>query len=227
MTRGRLLRLVFAPAATLLAAACGDIHLDAPGSSSVVVAKGGSGSSSSATVPQDMSGFCPSARPEENTRCDTVGATCEYGHSPDISCNATLACEGNPEDVKAWTPRPSRLCPIAECPQKGTAIAALDGQPCAVPAGADGGPPGDDDELICDAADGLCACTTGPDASHAHPRMWVCVKPSAGCPSSRPLIGQPCTGANLCDYGSCSFKRGLWMQCNGSAWFTRGSPACG
>ena len=41
---------------------------------------------------------------------------------------------------------------------------------------------------------------------------------------SGPLAGQPCLGTAWCDYGSCSFKRGVLMECRGDVWISGGAP---
>jgi hypothetical protein len=174
------------------------------------------------TIPRDAIVSC-GARPDEDSPCRNVGASCEYGESPDPECNTTLVCEGAANSVAAWTPRAAHTCNLHECP-KGN-IASLDGQPCNVPS-VDGGSPTPDAELQCTMTDGICACTTGPDGSHAHDRKWVCTSPTPDCPYQRPLAGQPCSPARLCDYGSCLFKRGLRMQCQSGVWLTGGSPTC-
>ncbi len=209
----------------MLLVACGDVYVDtARGGleSGAAVAR----SDPSQTIPQDTFVSCPDQRPDEDAPCNSVGATCEYGDSPDMSCNTTLACEGDENGLgSAWTPRPSQLCALAQCPS-GADIASIAGQPCDLPS-VDGGPPRDVDELLCTMNDGICACTIGPDAPHAHTRMWVCVRPDDGCPTSRPLAGQPCVQDTLCDYGSCLFKHGLRMQCKDGVWITGGSASCG
>jgi hypothetical protein len=220
--------------ATLLAAGCGNLYSDptepgpsfgpdtkAPAFGRVVDAAG--------TIPQDFPAPCAIGPRAEGTQCTSaeVGRVCEYGSSPDPQCNITVACTVTETLGPAWLARPSRLCPSYECP-KGAA-ASVDGKPCALPSN-DASPPSDSDELVCPMDDATCACTTGPDALHAHPRRWVCVKPTAGCPVERPLAGQSCTTPRLCDYGSCAWKRGLRMDCDTSkssaetAWQTGGAP---
>ncbi len=206
-----------------LLVACGDVYVDAP--RSVENAASVVRNDPSQTIPQDNFVSCQVSRPDENSPCDMVGATCEYGDSPDMSCNTTLACEGDVNAQNAaWTPRPSELCVLAQCP-KGN-VDSISGQPCDLPS-VDGGAPRDQDELLCPMTDGTCACTTGADGAHAHARMWVCARPEEGCPGTRPLAGQPCGLQSYCDYGSCLFKHGLRMQCKDGVWITGGSPSCG
>ncbi|HEY8078094.1 MAG TPA: hypothetical protein VIF62_28400 [Labilithrix sp.] len=210
-------------ALALVLVACGDVYIDTARS-----ALNGGGptvaTDPTQTIPHDDLVACPLTRPDEDSPCNGVGSTCEYGESPDPSCNTTLACEGDESGLGAWTPRPSQLCSLAQCPTGN--VAAISGQPCDLPEG-DAGPPRADDELQCPMSDGICACTNGPDAAHAHPRIWVCVKPELGCPTARPLAGQACIDDTLCDYGSCLFKRGLRMQCKDGVWITGGSASCG
>jgi hypothetical protein len=221
-------------AALTLVAACGDIYADPSGDPVEPPRPDFDGS---AVFPQDTPSHCPARRPIENAPCSAPGSTCEYGRSPDMQCNSTLACiggvttgapgslpppptSGGPTDRSYWYPRPSIVCRLDECPDGD--IAAVDGQPCAFPT-VDGGPPADADELVCPRTDGICACTTGRDAAHAHERRWVCHKPIAQCPTQRPLAGQTCEGNLWCDYGSCDFKRGLLMQCRDGVWITGGA----
>jgi hypothetical protein len=85
---------------------------------------------------------------------------------------------------------------------------------------------GDEAELICSTPQGTCACTTGPDGAHAHPRRWVCRAPGEGCPMQRPKLGQVCVGERACDYGACDFKRGSRMICQDETWQIEAAP-CG
>lgn len=159
---------------------------------------------------------CPPVRPRENGPCTAPGSICEYGASADQDCNTFLACRGSNPDAY-WEPLPSSPCRKSLCP-KDANVASLDGKPCAIDKPAEEGPVTDADEVVCNTTDGVCACTTGRDGASAHARRWVCVRPATSCPAHRPLAGQACTGGQWCDYGSCSFKRGLLMECIGSTW---------
>lgn len=207
------------------ASGCGDLYSDP-----VSIVVDGVDSSvdpptfdAAATVPRDFVVACP-AMAIEGAGCDLTGQTCEYGSSPDTRCNTTLACM--PSSVGAiWTARPSILCPSYACPASTATIDTVDGTACALPTADASAPPTDADELLCPMSDGVCACTTGVDAAHAHARRWVCVKPETGCPANRPLAGAFCPVQRICDYGSCAFKRGLRMDCDGEAWRSEGA-AC-
>jgi hypothetical protein len=210
--------LVLAGAA--LATACGDVYADVSTKSEPNPVT----TDASALIPRDLPASCPAGRPAENSFCNDVGATCEYGSSPDMDCNGTLACGGDPNSgLLAWTSRPGRLCSLKACPTG--SIASIAGSACDLPR-VDGGPPSEADEQMCAMTDGVCACTTGSDAAHAHPRTWICVKPVSPCPTTRPLAGQQCFTPQSCDYGSCAFKRGLKMECKDGVWITGGSSAC-
>jgi hypothetical protein len=147
---------------------------------------------------------------------------CEYGSSPDMHCNTTFACTPQIDQALRWEARTSILCATYACPAGDRD--SIDGTPCALPA-QDGAAPSSTDELVCPFSDGLCACTTGPDAAHSHERRWVCVKPTNGCPTGRPLVGQQCSSDRACDYGSCDFKRGTRMECQSGVWVT-GEAEC-
>lgn len=207
-----------------LAAACGDTYADTfqtGGAAQATAAPTGSFFDAGAVLPDDAIVACPDRRPDENAPCTVAGAACEYGASPDPACNATLACTSTETGALAWTRRPqaASVCAAAQCPSG--AVASLNGQPCDLPS-VDGGAPSDVDELVCTMDDGTCACTTGPDAAHAHARAWVCTVPRAPCPTRRPLAGEPCSDRLSCDYGSCDWKRGVKMECDSVVWLTGG-----
>jgi hypothetical protein len=153
--------------------------------------------------------LCP-PRAVENSPCSRASTVCEYGQSPDPSCNTVFVCAVDPSYGTYWTEQRRGSC-SATCPE---ADAIVDGAPC------DLGDAGsvDDAELQCATPRGNCACTTGPDGEHAHPRRWVCTKPADGCPDARPLLGQPCVGDHECDYGACAAKRGTLMICASGVW---------
>lgn len=213
--------------ALLVAAGCGDLYSDptASGDTSEQQAPGGVSVArdASATVPRDFITGCATTARVEGAACTgtALGTVCEYGSSPDMRCNTTLACTSNhPSLPPSWLARPSTLCPTYQCASG--AAATIDATPCALPTN-DGGPPTDADELVCPMDDAVCACTTGLDAAHAHERRWVCAKPAFDCPTARPLAGQSCSTPRVCDYGSCAFKRGLRMECASGVWLTGGS----
>ena len=210
----------------VVAAACGDLYSDpAVGPTEAAPSFGPSVDfdASAATAAREIAPSCPDIRGVEGTPCTSVGATCEYGSSPDEHCNTTLACAADMSASGAtWVARPSVLCPSYECPRGPSAPIA--GTPCSLPT-EDGGAPTDADELVCPMSDGICACTTGTDPAHAHARTWVCVKPPGSCPLIRPLVGAICDEARTCDYGSCAFKQGMKMECTGFAW-TSTSASC-
>ncbi|MDB5218357.1 MAG: hypothetical protein JWO86_6284 [Myxococcaceae bacterium] len=224
----RITALAVSAALGALGAACGDLYSDPqPGGGSFDnVSPVGSASApffdASALAPKDFVTACPHNPAVEGAQCESIGATCEYGSSPDQHCNTTLSCGPDGNFGTSWNARPSALCPSYECPHGPST--PIDGTPCSLPT-RDGGPPTDADELVCPMTDGICACTTGTDPAHAHARVWVCVKPPASCPSTRPLAGQTCGVDGPCDYGSCAFKRGMRMQCNQGVW-TSASASC-
>lgn len=208
---------------TTAAAACGDLYADpvpapvqSPSPSASVVVS----TPPPAADVVDTRSACQDQRPTSNSPCFEVGQTCEYGTSPDSRCNELLVCQQT-DLVGGWLARPWSACSRDLCPEAGK-IADLDGTPCSL--AADGGSEADD--LACAMLDGFCACTTGPDAAHTHERRWSCQKPDPGCPVQRPLVGQSCTRKDLtCDYGSCVFKEGRRMTCNGVRWDT-GDSSC-
>ena len=229
MTRTRRAgaRVVTPVLIALLAAACGDLYADpAVTFSSFSPDRGGVGIAvdAAASIPRDIVFPCALVAPVEGTpNCTATGVACEYGSSPDMRCNTTLTCAPDETFGITWTARPSVLCPSYQCPSGSSA--SLEGTACGLPT-SDAGAPADADELSCPMQDGVCACTTGTDALHAHARRWVCVKPTGNCPVTSPLAGQHCSGQGSCDYGSCGWKRGLRMECTSGVW-TTGSATCG
>ena len=215
-------RLAALASLVVLAAACGDLYSD-PVAGPTEFPPSIEGSPSGPAIALDAgsasaresSPSCPATRGVEGAFCSSVGTTCEYGSSPDQRCNTTLTCAPDVSAANSWVARPSVLCPSYECPRGPSAPIA--GTPCSLPS-EDGGTPTDADELVCPMSDGICACTTGTDPAHAHARVWVCVKPPAACPLTRPLVGDVCDQPRTCDYGSCAFKQGMKMECTGIAW---------
>jgi hypothetical protein len=203
--------------AIVLATACGDTVAE-PGGEPIAIPR----IDAAAILPPDLPTFCPDVRPSVNSPCQVEGSTCEFGTSPDMQCNRTYACV--PDSTgNLWVQRATDRCLSAACPSTPADIESIDNQPCTL--AADGGATTDAEEAVCAMTNGICACTTGADAAHAHERRWVCVRPNVGgCPIDRPLAGAACSGNLWCDYGSCKWKRGLLMQCKDNHWITGGAP---
>ena len=222
--RTTVARLATPVVVALLAAGCGDLYAD-PIESSPAFETDQAGPNvsidASASIPRDFLMNCPVDAPVEGGACNTPGAACEYGSSPDMRCNTTLACVPDASFGASWVARPSVLCPTYQGPTGDSA--SIDGTSCGLPT-MEAGAPSDSDELVCPMTGGICACTTGADAAHAHARRWVCVKPTPSCPYERPLAGQSCTSQRACDYGSCGFKRGVQMECTSNVWITGSAP---
>jgi hypothetical protein len=203
-----------APAAlvALAAWACGQVYADP--------VKQGFGSPSSPGIdsgilaPRLPAVPCPPTEVGENGPCDNEGNVCEYGSSPDPACNTSYRCVQDADYGDYWTEASPPKCPFS-CPPSS---AIVDGAPCNIAAYGDAGTPDDAAELQCATPNGTCACTTGPDGAHVHPRTWVCRKPAADCPAVRPLLGALCVGEHSCDYGACDFKRGSRMTCQDEVW---------
>ncbi|MCW5831281.1 MAG: hypothetical protein KIS78_02340 [Labilithrix sp.] len=153
-----------------------------------------------------------SYEPRENAPCTQRNAICEYGASPDTRCNTLFVCAHDSQYGSYWTEQTPPSC-TAECPSSSEIV---DGAPCDL--GDAGASP--EAELHCTTSVATCVCTTGRDGANAHPRQWVCTVPAAGCPTSRPLLGQPCSGVRSCDYGACASKRGMRMICEDDVWQT-------
>jgi hypothetical protein len=162
--------------------------------------------------------FCPPQRPKERYDCTLPGSSCEYGGSPDLTCDAIVDCAGIGVGRSVWTSRaPNSACVPHDCPRSFGDIVV--GSPCEIDV--DGGPAGDDAEYLCGYDQGTCGCTTGPDGAHAHARNWQCAAPPgfSRCPNQRPSLGAPCDVLGVtCDYGSCDFKHGTAVKCASNHW---------
>ena len=154
---------------------------------------------------------CPQAA-QENSPCSQIGAVCEYGTSPDQKCNTLFVCASDARYGSYWTEQTPPKC-TGVCPDTSQIV---EGAPCDL---GDAGS-GPEAELHCTTPAGSCACTTGRAGAHAHPRMWVCKRVEGDCPPKRPLLGSACSGARVCDYGACEFKRGSRMLCEDDVWQT-------
>lgn len=150
----------------------------------------------------------PDAGDPSGASCELRNAVCEYGTSPDPQCNRTYTCT---DPAEPWRERAHAKCFAAMCPAN-VPTSALEGTKCALEGG------DDNDEAICTLQDGTCACTTGRGASDHHERRWSCTKPILGCPIARPNVGQACGDEIICDYGSCTSKRGAAMKCASRVW---------
>jgi hypothetical protein len=146
-----------------------------------------------------------------DNECGDPGAVCEYGTSSDRECNGVFMCQGTGKNV--WTTRSHEHCFDNSACDPAAVMGMLDGKPCDLGPGAT-----DADDAICNAIDGVCACTTGRGGTDVHPRMWVCARPVATCPLHRPNIGASCTEDLFCDYGSCTSKRGIAVVCKTGTW---------
>jgi hypothetical protein len=200
-------------------AACGNVYADPVTRSSSSITPG---VDSGVSAPRQPGIPCPSSTASlENTPCPSAGGVCEYGSSPDPSCNTTFRCVNDAEFGLYFTEQESRTTCAFTCPADPSEI--VDGAPCDLAKYGDGGA-GDEEELQCTTALGTCACTTGPDGAHFHERRWVCKKTENCCPTERPHLGQICVGDHSCDYGACDFKRGSRMQCLDETWQIEASP---
>ncbi len=174
-------------------------------------------SSESSAQPITVTTYCPAGRPPVGETCGFPGSVCEYGDTVDVECNARLECVQRPQSTSAtWVARTSiTACSAEACPVSRELVAS-DGA-CTL-GDTDSG--ASVDERLCAYTRGLCACTTGPHAAKTHAPTWVCAPPPAApCPPQRPRIGQACaTLGDTCDYGSCLFKHGTAMRCDGIGW---------
>jgi hypothetical protein len=221
---GWLLRLA-ASSALLLACNLGDDYYPSSGGFGGVPGRATPFDAGSADTPgacdqADEGSSCFNFSPSEN-----ISASCEHKKLANPACNATLRCLGN-----EWTrAAPERSLCATECPT--AYVAEMPDGGCAIPnAGT----------LICEYPEGTCGCApiraVDPDAGEggagepdedagesdadAGPTVyeWRCVTPAAGCPRTRPRIGDDCVLPMSCDYGDCLFDDGVTLGCYDHHW---------
>jgi hypothetical protein len=126
------------------------------------------------------------------------GVQCEYGTSPDPSCNQLFECLNG-----TWASGgPGGICPAGTCPTH--FVDVPQGQVC-IPSGLD-----------CAYQEGECNCTFSSPAGTGTMPTWHCFRPQ-GCPEPRPRLGSACTQeGQSCDYGACS--GGIAETCMGGYW---------
>jgi hypothetical protein len=137
---------------------------------------------------------CPLSNPGEGAACSQPGLQCEYGNAWwNLSCDEVLECRNGvftsaPFGCTTCEPQPAPNPP--SCPPDTGSFKS----PC----------PSAQSGVVCFYGQGSsCTCEQvpvpdgGPDGG---PR-WEC-NPSAGCPSTRPRLGEPCNGGLVCPYGA-------------------------
>lgn len=159
---------------------------------------------------------CPGATPTQGGACGPQGLACEYGTATTQECDTVATCNGGRWEVVApdMTKSACQTGPASECPSSFTTVPV--GQHC------------DFYPLVCDYAQGRCACTVrqSPTVTDASAQAtWICPSPSGGCPLPRPDLGTPCTGNAECDYGTCAIPGATAQTCTGGVWTEEGT-AC-
>jgi hypothetical protein len=178
-----------------------------------------SGSSGSGSSSGGSSGSpCPATPPAQGAPCSAACnqappaapcLTCEWGTSPDQTCNEAATCSGGAWQRRGHTPGDCQPpSPPASCPPS---FASVPRRAHCSPYGA-----------ICDYPQGLCACNVafGPAPVDASAEAtWSCQDPGPGCPTPRPLLGSACSQEGLqCDYGACVIPGGGTEACSGGIW---------
>ena len=162
---------------------------------------------------------CPITRPTPDSACGGDVGTCEYGTSPDPSCNVVATCEST-----GWVITEPSHCPT-DCPGGFDGLAP--GTPCNA-------------TDVCTYLEATCGCAgavapgldggsdADPDAEAgvATSGHWQCVRPGNGCPARRPQPGTHCNGSSTCDYGTCTFGAQLTYECMQHAWVTVPGGGC-
>jgi hypothetical protein len=212
------MRLDFLPAAVLLAGvlgACGGstFSMEQDGGGGGADARSDAGAETDGGAMSDAADAgtpCPSSAPATGSACRDDGLECEYGSRPVPECNTIATCARG-----AWTVEsPSGVdCPAKRdtaCPKSLAEASAMVDQCQPL-------------DLICDYAEGRCACTPGGgpiplDAAAA--ARWHCQSPaSPACPRPRPILGSACAGpSQTCDYGACTVPGGSAQKCQLGIW---------
>lgn len=165
----------------------------------------GSGGSSEAgdsdSANANWSLVCPDSAPTVGTACTQDQLQCEYGDAWwNVSCDTTVQCIGgqwiaDQPSTSPCLPAPGPNPP--SCPQNPTAIGHT-----ACP----------QLDVECVYGQGVfCTCDSNdPDGGNPY---WGCL-PEPGCPASRPRLGAPCAGGQVCTYESCVYTQ----QCADGVW---------
>ncbi len=189
---------------------------------------------------------CASAKIDAPCRSVDIsyGETCEEKLFANVKCNSLLRCDSTGYWAEDESALPCAVdCPSAyvesvdssRCGPPGDNVVSL---LCEYPEGTCGCAPvyadGDDAGAEAGAKDAGDAAAKdsgseagakdggadGGDEPGPEPiaYTWRCVKPEAGCPRTRPRIGDSCVVPMACDYGSCVFPEGVTMRCSGKEW---------
>jgi hypothetical protein len=189
-------------------AACGgstadDISTDAGGSDGAALGDGGK-TSDSATTDAGKAVACPADLASATGACPREGFVCEYAVTWNACADRAECHGGSWQKIQLDCETPPDIQKI--CPAKRADVP--EGSACAA-------------EAACLFPEGRCDCTipnSGPvqfDAGHA----WVCPKPAAGCPATRPRLGATCDTDKLeCNYGACSVNGGKAIRCTDGNW---------
>ncbi len=182
------------------------------GSSSGGTTSSSSGSSSGGTT-SSSSGSpvagCPGSLPTQFAPCSENGLVCEWGTSPDPSCDDSATCNSGSWAIPS---APAGVCapsaPIV-CPSSFASVARMS---ACTPYGG-----------FCDYPEGRCACSVpeGPAMMNPPSAIWLCQDAGPGCPTPRPRLGTPCSPKEegmQCDYGSCTVPGGSAEQCTAGVW---------
>jgi hypothetical protein len=169
-------------------ASCGTSSSPEPGDGGVEGASSGGG--------------CPAAVPAAGTPCSQPVLQCEYGPFAWNDCNTTATC-GSTQWSVAPPPAGAICAPNNTfCPASASAISH--GGACEHPG------------IECFFREATCACLSGgaTDAGAA----WACDDPAPGCPTPRPLLGQPCSQeGQVCDYAACALHN-IAQRCSAGVW---------
>jgi hypothetical protein len=150
---------------------------------------------------------CPTLPPTVGTACSATDRTqCEYGDAWwNASCNPIFWCQGGSWQV--FSPGNTNCMPEPG-PNPGG---------CPADQGAIGDTPCSQQGLQCYYGKGA-NCTCVPFGGDGGPLRWGCL-PGAGCPTTRPRLGQSCSGDIICPYEACALTEAcvgdLWQAING------------
>ncbi|MBX3207692.1 MAG: hypothetical protein KF764_21765 [Labilithrix sp.] len=157
---------------------------------------------------------------------------CERGAHAAPFCNEVLRCVGTSWERTSGGACAS-ACPAAYSERAPGACDAARAETllCEYPEGTCGCAPvdahdehGPDDEE--DAGDELDAGARDAGAEEPGPARyeWRCVRPAAGCPRTRPRLGDRCVTPMTCDYGVCVFEHGALVRCASGRWDAESVP---
>jgi len=155
-------------------------------------------------VPADggrWSPLCPETPPSVGSACSQDMLQCEYGDAWwNVACDTVVQCYSGQWGLDSLGVQPCLGKPGPNPPQCPTSGSIVNHTPCP------------NAGLTCNYEQGVvCQCFGSQDGGFG----WDCPLDST-CPTSRPRLGAPCSGAQGCTYDLCAYSE--WCPNDGGVW---------